>query len=69
MQIVNIHEAKTQFSRLLSRVHAGEEIIIAKAGESGTMKDESIWCDMLRIHRKGYAGCAYRLIRPTNKSF
>jgi prevent-host-death family protein len=30
---VNIHEAKTHLSRLLSRVAAGEEIIIAKAGE------------------------------------
>jgi prevent-host-death family protein len=29
---VNIHEAKTQLSRLLQRVSAGEEIIIAKAG-------------------------------------
>jgi len=29
---VNIHEAKTQFSRLLARVESGEEIIIAKAG-------------------------------------
>jgi prevent-host-death family protein len=29
---VNIHEAKTQFSKLLQRVLAGEEIIIAKAG-------------------------------------
>ena len=33
MQIVNVHEAKTHFSRLLSRAHAGEEIIIAKAGK------------------------------------
>ena len=33
MQIVNIHEAKTHFSKLLSRVHTGEEIIIAKAGK------------------------------------
>ncbi len=32
MEIVNIHEAKTQLSRLLARAHAGEEIIIAKAG-------------------------------------
>ena len=31
-QIVNIHEAKTHLSRLLERVQAGEEIIIAKAG-------------------------------------
>jgi prevent-host-death family protein len=30
---VNIHEAKTQLSRLLERVRAGEEIIIAKAGK------------------------------------
>jgi prevent-host-death family protein len=29
---VNIHEAKTTFSKLLQRVAAGEEIIIAKAG-------------------------------------
>lgn len=30
---VNIHEAKTHFSRLLARVQAGEEITIAKAGK------------------------------------
>jgi prevent-host-death family protein len=29
---VNIHEAKTQFSRLLKRVAAGQEIVIARAG-------------------------------------
>jgi prevent-host-death family protein len=29
---VNIHEAKTHFSRLLERVAMGEEVIIAKAG-------------------------------------
>lgn len=29
---VNVHEAKTNFSKLLQRVAAGEEIIIAKAG-------------------------------------
>ncbi|HEY6305072.1 MAG TPA: type II toxin-antitoxin system Phd/YefM family antitoxin [Candidatus Angelobacter sp.] len=29
---VNVHEAKTHFSKLLQRVAAGEEIIIAKAG-------------------------------------
>jgi len=31
--IVNIHEAKTRFSRLVGRAHKGEEIIIAKAGK------------------------------------
>jgi prevent-host-death family protein len=31
--MVNVHEAKTHFSKLLSRAHAGEEIIVAKAGK------------------------------------
>jgi prevent-host-death family protein len=30
---VNIHEAKTNFSKLLARVIVGEEVIIAKAGK------------------------------------
>jgi len=33
MVIVNVHDAKTHFSRLLSRVESGEEIVIAKAGK------------------------------------
>ena len=32
MNIVNIHEAKTTFSRLIDRAHGGEEIVVAKAG-------------------------------------
>lgn len=31
--IVNVHEAKTHFSRLLEQAHAGQEIIVAKAGK------------------------------------
>ena len=31
--MVNVHEAKTQLSRLLERVEAVEEIIIARAGK------------------------------------
>lgn len=31
--VVNVHEAKTHLSKLLERAHAGEEIILAKAGE------------------------------------
>jgi len=31
--MVNIHEAKTQLSRLLAQVAKGEEIIIARAGK------------------------------------
>ena len=30
---INVREARTHLSRLLDRVHAGEEITIAKAGE------------------------------------
>jgi prevent-host-death family protein len=30
--IVNIHEAKTHLSRLVERVEAGEEVVIARAG-------------------------------------
>ena len=33
MTTINIHEAKTHFSKLLNRVMSGEEIIIAKAGK------------------------------------
>ncbi|MGV2287983.1 type II toxin-antitoxin system Phd/YefM family antitoxin [Trinickia sp. YCB016] len=33
MQTVNIHEAKTQFSRLVDAAANGEEIVIAKAGK------------------------------------
>lgn len=31
--IVNIHDAKTNFSKLIERVLAGEEITIARAGK------------------------------------
>ena len=33
MKPLNVHEAKTQLSRLLERAHAGEEIVIAKSGQ------------------------------------
>ncbi|GMV74989.1 MAG: hypothetical protein AMXMBFR78_19390 [Rubrivivax sp.] len=31
--IVNVHDAKTHLSRLLEQAHAGQEIILAKAGK------------------------------------
>lgn len=31
--IANVHEAKTNFSKLLERAHRGEEVVIAKAGK------------------------------------
>ncbi len=33
IETVNVHEAKTHFSRLLARVSKGEEIVIARAGK------------------------------------
>ena len=33
MEQVNIHQAKTQLSRLVERAEAGEEIIIARSGK------------------------------------
>ncbi|HET7267068.1 MAG TPA: type II toxin-antitoxin system prevent-host-death family antitoxin, partial [Oleiagrimonas sp.] len=32
-EIINVHEAKTHLSRLLERAHAGEEIVLSKAGK------------------------------------
>lgn len=33
MQIANIHEAKTNLSKLIAQVLAGKEVIVAKAGK------------------------------------
>ena len=33
MQIVNIHEAKTQLSRFVDKASLGESVIIARAGK------------------------------------
>lgn len=37
MQVVNIHDAKTHFSKLIEAVTQGEEIVIAKAGKPAAM--------------------------------
>lgn len=37
MKTVNIHEAKTQFSKLIEAVTQGEEILIAWAGKPAAM--------------------------------
>lgn len=33
MTVFNIHDAKTQFSKLVELVSAGEEVVIAKSGK------------------------------------
>ena len=57
---VNIHDAKTHLSRLIERVEAGEEIVIARAGRpvarlvSATDRRRprvpGIWKGHVRIH-------------------
>ena len=32
LRVVNVHEAKTHFSRLIDAAHAGETIVVAKGG-------------------------------------
>jgi prevent-host-death family protein len=33
LRMVNVHQAKTQLSRLMDAAHAGETIVLAKAGK------------------------------------
>jgi prevent-host-death family protein len=59
MQILNIHETKTHFSKLIERVTAGETIIISKAGvpvaklvsyhEDDTPRKPGFWKDRVVI--------------------
>jgi prevent-host-death family protein len=37
MQTINIHEAKTHFSKLIEAVAQGQKIVIAKAGKPAAM--------------------------------
>lgn len=57
--VVNIHDAKTHFSKLLERVARGEEVVIARAGHpiarlvayappSGTRRSGA-WKGLVRI--------------------
>jgi len=59
MEIANIHEAKTQLSKLVERALEGEEVIIARAGkpavrlvpirESDTPRKGGQWKGRVRI--------------------
>jgi adenine-specific DNA-methyltransferase len=51
MQIYNIHDTKTHFSKLIERVTAGEEIIISKAGVRFYRLGESIFDEDGQINR------------------
>ena len=41
MKLINMHEAKTNLSRIAEDVAAGEEIIVAKAGKPKMGSDAS----------------------------
>jgi prevent-host-death family protein len=57
--VVNIHDAKTNLSRLLERVQQGEEVVIGKAGkpiarlvpfaQAQQPRQPGIWCGKVRI--------------------
>ncbi|MGH8279075.1 MAG: type II toxin-antitoxin system Phd/YefM family antitoxin [Gammaproteobacteria bacterium] len=32
-EVINVHDAKTHLSKLLDKAHAGEEIVLGKAGK------------------------------------
>ncbi len=59
MEQVNVHEARSQLSRLLDRVEAGEEILIARAGRpiarlspykgDDTPRVPGVWRERVRI--------------------
>ena len=55
MEIQNVHQAKTNFSRLLERVRRGEEIVIGKAGklvpyqDAGTPRRGGQWRGRVKI--------------------
>jgi prevent-host-death family protein len=59
MDDVNVYEAKTHLSRLLDRVEAGEEIVIARAGRpvarlvpyhvAGEIRRPGVWRSKVRI--------------------
>lgn len=58
MNVVNVHEAKTNFSKLLERAAQGERIIIGKAGKPIARLEP--FSDTNAVHRK-FTGGGLRL--------
>ena len=54
MTVVNIHEAKTQLSRLIERAVAGESLVIAKAGKPLVKLVRLDAPDASRVRRLGF---------------
>lgn len=63
-RMVNIHDAKTQLSRLITRVERGERIVIARAGKpvavlgpmAGIRRTDPLDDPLLRVNEYGYDG-------------
>jgi len=54
--IVNIHEAKTNLSKLIARFHEGEEIIVAKNGKP-VFKFAPVETEKLQQRKVGFFNC------------
>ena len=62
VRTVNIHEAKSQLSRILAAVEKGEEIVVARAGrpvaklvpfrEEGPKPEPGKWRGTVSVHEK-----------------
>lgn len=68
MRMVNVHQAKTQLSRLIDEAHAGETIVLAKAGTpwARLMPLEAPAPKRLpgRLRHLGPLGCPESLLEP-----
>jgi hypothetical protein len=53
--IVNIHEAKSHFSKLVARVEKGERIIVARAGKPVAKASFRILLGGMSLHGAGVA--------------
>jgi prevent-host-death family protein len=64
MNVVNVHDAKTNFSKLLERASRGERIIIGKAGKPYARLEP--FSNTKAVHRK-FSGGSLRLQEQSSK--
>ena len=65
MKVINVHEAKTNFSKLLSRVENGERIIIGKSGKAVARLEP--FSNSVVVHRKFKGGSLVLQAKSTEK--
>jgi len=67
--VVNVHEAKTHLSRLLDQAHAGQEIILAKAGKpyARLMPLAAVAADRQPGRLEGHVGDEFFLPLPSDE--